>query len=161
MLHYATISFSQLDWPSSNINNIQFVAPDKWRTWGPHSGTRGCLELHQRGGERINIWNSLSELKYKTNIKWYFILSSSPTTNNSPVNNHYSSTGFIKIIINRGGGFRIPALLVAACSRCFANKGDRAEHFSRIITSFLPLVTSSNTEIEKAINDFLQRKSLA
>ena len=93
MLHYATISFSQLDWPSSNINNIQFVAPDKWRTWGPHSGTRGCLELHQRGGERINIWNSLSELKYKTNINRY-ILFYHPFLQ-SPVNNH-SETGFIQ-----------------------------------------------------------------
>ena len=100
MIHYATLcnNFIQsLAWPSSNINNIQFVAPDKWLTWGPHSRTRGCLELHQRGGERINIWNSLSELKYKTNIKWYCIFIIQP---NPSVNNHFM-TGFIKIIISK------------------------------------------------------------
>ena len=62
MQHYATISFSPSlcspDWPhSSNINNIQFVAPQSPRTNGLPGvltpgpcRTRGCLELHQRGG---------------------------------------------------------------------------------------------------------------
>ena len=142
-------SFQPRTWRTNGLPGV--LTPGPCRTWG-------CLELHQRGGRgeerRINIWNSLSELKYKTNIKscrLYFIR-------------------LLSIIISRQVSYKshhqlrwlqnIPALLVAVLD-VFANNGDRAEHFSRIITSFLPLVTSSNTGIEKAINDFLQRKSLA
>ena len=119
MPHYATISFSPgLASPGGALISIIFSL---WpRTNGlpgvltPGPGrTRGCLELHQRGGRgeerRINIWNSLSELKYKTNIKSYTLF--------------YHPIRLLSIIISRQVSYKshhqlrwlqnIPALLVA------------------------------------------------
>ena len=104
MIHYATLcnNFIQsLVWPSSNINNIQFVAPHgpgQMAYLGSSLQDPGMFRASSaRGRENKYLKFFVRTQIYKTNIKWYCIFIIQP---NPSVNNHFM-TGFIKIIISK------------------------------------------------------------